>query len=380
MSIHFHQLAIKEVRKETADCVSVAFIIPENLKETFAFQPGQNITIRTTINNEDIRRSYSICSAPHENELRVAIKKVGGGLFSSFANSSLQAGILLEVLPPTGNFNTKPDALQTKQYLAFAAGSGITPVISIIKTILQTEPHSSFTLVYGNRSRSSIIFFEELEGLKNKFLQRFNFINILSREKTDASISFGRITADKLKVLSKLIQYAAMDEIFICGPEEMIFCVKDFLEQQGIEKKKIHFELFTVPGQKKSGVRSRELGVGSRELGVRSRELGVGSRELGVESGPKSKITVKLDGRSFDFNLPFNSNINILDAALKQGADLPFACKGGVCCTCKARLLEGEVEMDVHWGLEQEEIEKGYILTCQSHPKTERVSIDFDVK
>ena len=380
MSIHFHQLAIKEVRKETADCVSVAFIIPENLKETFAFQPGQNITIRTTINNEDIRRSYSICSAPHENELRVAIKKVGGGLFSSFANSSLQAGILLEVLPPTGNFNTKPDALQTKQYLAFAAGSGITPVISIIKTILQTEPHSSFTLVYGNRSRSSIIFFEELEGLKNKFLQRFNFINILSREKTDASISFGRITADKLKVLSKLIQYAAMDEIFICGPEEMIFCVKDFLEQQGIEKKKIHFELFTVPGQKKSGVRSRELGVGSRELGVRSRELGVGSRELGVESGPKSKITVKLDGRSFDFNLPFNSNINILDAALKQGADLPFACKGGVCCTCKARLLEGEVEMDVHWGLEQEEIEKGYILTCQSHPKTERVSIDFDIK
>ena len=380
MSIHFHQLAIKEVRKETADCVSVAFIIPENLKETFAFQPGQNITIRTTINNEDIRRSYSICSAPHENELRVAIKKVGGGLFSSFANSSLQAGILLEVLPPTGNFNTKPDALQTKQYLAFAAGSGITPVISIIKTILQTEPHSSFTLVYGNRSRSSIIFFEELEGLKNKFLQRFNFINILSREKTDASISFGRITADKLKVLSKLIQYAAMDEIFICGPEEMIFCVKDFLEQQGIEKKKIHFELFTVPGQKKSGVRSRELGVGSRELGVRSRELGVGSRELGVESGPKSKITVKLDGRSFDFDLPFNSNINILDAALKQGADLPFACKGGVCCNCKARLLEGEVEMDVHWGLEQEEIEKGYILTCQSHPKTERVSIDFDVK
>ena len=380
MSIHFHQLAIKEVRKETADCVSVAFIIPENLKETFAFQPGQNITIRTTINNEDIRRSYSICSAPHENELRVAIKKVGGGLFSSFANSSLQAGILLEVLPPTGNFNTKPDALQTKQYLAFAAGSGITPVISIIKTILQTEPHSSFTLVYGNRSRSSIIFFEELEGLKNKFLQRFNFINILSREKTDASISFGRITTDKLKVLSKLIQYAAMNEIFICGPEEMIFCVKDFLEQQGIEKKKIHFELFTVPGQKKSGVRSRELGVGSRELGVRSRELGVGSRELGVESGPKSKITVKLDGRSFDFNLPFNSNINILDAALKQGADLPFACKGGVCCTCKARLLEGEVEMDVHWGLEQEEIEKGYILTCQSHPKTERVSIDFDVK
>jgi len=373
MSIHFHQLAIKEVRKETADCVSVAFIIPENLKETFAFQPGQNITIRTTINNEDIRRSYSICSAPHENELRVAIKKVGGGLFSSFANSSLQAGILLEVLPPTGNFNTKPDALQTKQYLAFAAGSGITPVISIIKTILQTEPHSSFTLVYGNRSRSSIIFFEELEGLKNKFLQRFNFINILSREKTDASISFGRITADKLKVLSKLIQYAAMDEIFICGPEEMIFCVKDFLEQQGIEKKKIHFELFTVPGQKKSGVRSRESGVGSRELGVRS-------RESGVESGPKSKITVKLDGRSFDFNLPFNSNINILDAALKQGADLPFACKGGVCCTCKARLLEGEVEMDVHWGLEQEEIEKGYILTCQSHPKTERVSIDFDVK
>jgi ring-1,2-phenylacetyl-CoA epoxidase subunit PaaE len=213
--------------------------------------------------------------------------------------------------------------------------------------------------VYGNKSRSSIIFFEELEGLKNNYLQRFNFINILSRERTDAAINFGRINTEKLNELEKLVDYTSIDDAFICGPEEMIFISKDFLEKKGIDKKKIHFELFTTPGQKKSGV---------------------GSQESGVESGPVSKITIKLDGRSFDFDLSLTSDTTILDAALKQGADLPFACKGGVCCTCKARLLEGEVTMDVHWGLEDEEVEQGYILTCQSHPKTEKVVVDFDVK
>jgi ring-1,2-phenylacetyl-CoA epoxidase subunit PaaE len=358
MSIHFHPLRIKEVKKETASCVSVLFEIPEDKKEIFSFKQGQSLTMRAKINGEEARRTYSICSSPLDNEWRVAVKKVEGGLFSTFANEQLKKGDVLEVMEPVGKFYTELNPGHKKNYLAFAAGSGITPVLSIIKTTLRTEPQSSFTLVYGNRSRPSIIFFEELEGLKNKFLDRFNFINILSRERTDAPINYGRINTEKLNELSKLINYSSFDETFVCGPEEMIFCVKGFLEQKGMSKKKIHFELFTTPGQKKSTVNSQQA----------------------TDSGPKCSITVKLDGRSFDFDLSIQSDTTILDAALKQGADLPFACKGGVCCTCKARLLEGKVSMDVHWGLEDEEVEQGYILTCQSHPGTERVVVDFDIK
>jgi ring-1,2-phenylacetyl-CoA epoxidase subunit PaaE len=356
---HFHKLSVKELRRETADCVSIVLDVPENIKESFSFSQGQNLTLRATVNGEEIRRSYSICSAPHEQGLRIAVKKVEGGLFSTWANTQLKKGDVLDVLPPSGKFNTPLNSIQSKQYLAFAAGSGITPVISIIKTTLYQEPNSSFTLVYGNRSRSSIIFFEALEALKNKYLQRFIFINVLSREKTDASLNFGKIELKKLNELSKLIDYAATDETFICGPEEMIFCVKDFLEAKGIDKKKIHFELFTTPGKKQT-----------TEKKLLAQD----------DTGPKSNIEVKVDGRSFEFDLSFNSAASILDAALQHGADLPFACKGGVCCTCKAKLLEGDVEMDVSWGLEQEEIDQGYILTCQAHPKTERVVVDFDIK
>jgi ring-1,2-phenylacetyl-CoA epoxidase subunit PaaE len=358
MSIHFHPLRIKEVRKETADCVSILFDVPQELQNIFQFKQGQSLTMRANINNEEVRRTYSICSSPLDKELRVAIKKVDGGLFSSFANLELKKGDQLEVMEPIGKFNTELNPSNKKNYVAFAAGSGITPVLSLIKTTLTTEPESNFTLVYGNRSRSSIIFFEELEGLKNKYIDRFNLIHILSRERTDATLNFGRIGTEKLTELNRLVDYTATDDFFICGPEEMIFCVKDFLETKGIDKKKIHFELFTTPGQKKSTVNSQQS----------------------TDNGPKSKITVKLDGRSFDFDLSLSSDITILDAALKQGADLPFACKGGVCCTCKAKLLEGDVSMDVHWGLEEEEIEQGYILTCQSHPRTEKVVVDFDVK
>ncbi len=359
MSIHFHSLKIKGIKKETDDCVSVTFEIPDTLKSDFAYKQGQSLTMRTIIGEAEVRRTYSLCSSPLENEWKVAIKKVEGGSFSTFANLSLKKGDMLDVMQPVGKFYVELNPENKKNYLAFAAGSGITPLLSIIKTTLQTEPHSSFTLVYGNKSRSSIIFFEELEGVKNKYLQRFNFINILSRERADASINFGRINMEKLVELSKLIDYSSFDETFVCGPEEMIFAVKEFLEQNGIDKKKIHFELFTTPGQKKSEVRSLKSET---------------------NSGPKSNITVKLDGRSFAFDLSLTSDTTILDAALKEGADLPFACKGGVCCTCKARLLEGEVSMDVHWGLEDEEVEQGYILTCQSHPKTEKVVVDFDVK
>ena len=359
MSIHFHPLRIKKIIKETDQCVSVEFDIPGNLSEAFQFKQGQSLTMRTMLQGEEVRRTYSLCSSPLDNTWKVAIKKVEGGSFSAFANTDLKEGDVLEVMEPVGKFYTDLDPSNKKHYLAFAAGSGITPVISIIKTTLRTEPESTYTLVYGNRSRSSIIFFEELEGLKNKFIDRFNLIHILSRERTESSINFGRVDIGKLTDLEKLIDYKQMDEIFICGPEEMIFCVKNFLEQKGISEKKIHFELFATSGQKKSEVRSQKSEV---------------------HEGRLSKITVKLDGRSFDFDLSLDSDITILDAALKQGADLPFACKGGMCCTCKAKLQEGEVEMDVHWGLEHEEIEQGYILTCQSHPKTEKVVVDFDIK
>jgi ring-1,2-phenylacetyl-CoA epoxidase subunit PaaE len=263
------------------------------------------------------------------------------------------------VMPPIGKFYTELDPSNQKNYLAFAAGSGITPIISIIKTTLETEPKSHFTLVYGNKNRSSIIFFEELEGLKNKYIDRFNMVHILSRERTDSKLNSGRIDKNKLEELSKLIDYSLIDETFICGPEEMLFCVKDHLEGLGKNKKNVHFELFTSSGQK------------TKQQQVET---------VVAEPGAKSTISLKADGRFYDFTIPFNSEISILDAAMQQGADLPYACKGGMCCTCKAKLVEGEVIMDVHWGLEEEEVENGYILTCQSHPKTEKVVVDFDAK
>jgi ring-1,2-phenylacetyl-CoA epoxidase subunit PaaE len=359
MSIHFHALTVSEVRKETDDCVSIAFTVPGELKEIYQYKQGQYITLRTTLNGEDVRRSYSICSSPLDNELRVAVKKTAHGLFSTYANEHLKKGEILDVMPPLGKFFTELHADQSKQYVGFAAGSGITPLVSIIKTSLRTEPKSSFTLVYGNRNRHSIIFKEELEGLKNLYMDRFRVIYILSREKTDAAINFGRIDAEKCTALcDKNLDISSTDEFFLCGPEDMIFSVKEQLEQLGVDKKHIHFELFTSPGQKQSAV---------------------GSRQPAVMSEVKSKITVKLDGIAFDFDLGFEGDA-ILDAALKHGADLPYACKGGVCTTCRAKLIEGEVDMDVNYGLEPEEIAQGFILTCQSHPRTEKVVVDFDIK
>lgn len=358
MAVHFHPLVIKNIKKETADCVSVSFDIPQNLAEEFLFKEGQNITIKAQVNGNELRRSYSLCTAPHEKEIKVAIKSVDGGAFSSFAQN-LKKGDVLEVLPPVGKFNAKFSDIKGN-YLAIAAGSGITPVISIIKHSLQTQPESNFTLLYGNKSRGSIIFFEELEALKNKFMQRFNFINILSREKTDATINYGRINQDKLQDLQPLIDFKSFDSVYICGPEEMIFASSTFLENIGLEKSRIHFELFTTPGQKNI----------KKENNLIPEDK---------DSGPKSSITVKLDGRSFDFDLS-QTGENILDAALQQGADLPYACKGGVCCTCRAKLVSGEVSMDVNYALEPEEVEQGFILTCQSHPRSKKVVVDFDVK
>jgi ring-1,2-phenylacetyl-CoA epoxidase subunit PaaE len=361
LATHFHKLKVADLRKETPECVSIAFHVPDELRKEFLFKQGQNITLRTIIEGDEVRRSYSICSSPLDNELRVAVKHAAFGRFSTWANTQLKPGDELDVLSPTGKFYTELHPSHRKKYLAFAAGSGITPVISIIKTALATEPESSFTLVYGNRNRASIIFKEELEALKNRYMDRLAIHYILSRERTDAAIYYGRINADKLNQLTeKLISVQDASEIFICGPEEMIFGVKNWLIEKGIDNKRIHFELFTTPGQS-SALRQQQLAP---------------TKEVEEKT---SKVTIRLDGVSFTYDLPFSGD-TILESALKQGADLPFSCKGGVCATCKARLLKGKVEMDVHYALEQEEIDEGYILTCQSHPRTDEVEIDFDIK
>lgn len=358
MSLHFHKLKIKDIRKETGDCISIAFYIPEELKDIYSFSHGQNITLRSFINGEDIRRSYSICTAPYENELRIAVKKAEFGLFSRFVHEQLKKDDEINVLPPTGKFFTKLNVDHKKNYLAFAAGSGITPVISIIKAVLKNEPGSGFTLVYGNRNRSSVIFLEELEALKNLYLSRFNFIPIMSREETEIPIHSGRINTLKLEELGSLIEYKKMDEIFICGPEELIFSTEKFLIEKGVNREKIHFELFFTPGTA-NRTKNKEQKTETKETGL------------------TSIVTIKIDGRSFDFELAYDGE-TILNAALKQSADLPFACKGGVCASCRARLIKGKVEMEMNWALEPEEIEQGYILTCQSHPVTKKIEIDFD--
>jgi ring-1,2-phenylacetyl-CoA epoxidase subunit PaaE len=357
MSTHFERVPIKEVRRETDDCVSVLLNMPEHLKEKFTYLPGQHITLRTTINNEDVRRSYSLCSSPLHDEWRIAVKKVDGGIFSEFANYILKAGDTIELMPPMGHFVLQ-QTTQPKHYICLVAGSGITPVLSIIKTGLINQPQSGFTLIYGNRTRQSIIFKEEIEALKNKYISRFQVIYVLSRERTEAPLNEGRIDVKKCEQVFKSVASLNADDFFLCGPEAMIFSVKDWLEMKGVDTKKIHFELFNT---------------------VVSTQTKKQPQNIHEPSNATSAITINLDGRSFSFNLAFNSS-SILDAALQQGADLPYACKGGVCTTCKAKLLKGEVEMDANYGLESEEVAEGFILTCQSHPRTEKVVVDFDVK
>jgi ring-1,2-phenylacetyl-CoA epoxidase subunit PaaE len=358
MALQFHRLKVIAVNKETPDCVSVSFEVPEGLKKEFSYKAGQNLTVRHWLNGtEELRRSYSLCSSPLDNEWKVAIKKVNGGAFSGFANEELKPMAIMEVMPPTGKFVVEPTPGNKKNYVAFAAGSGITPIISIIKTVLRTEAESSFTLVYGNRNRMSIIFKEELEALKNKFMDRFRIVHVLSRELTDATVNHGRIDAEKCDVLfTKHVEIDA-DEFFLCGPEAMIFCVRDYLVHKGVQETKIHFELFTSPDQKRLARTEKKETV-----------------EAHV---PKSRIVIIRDGRQFEFDLDYESE-PILDAAIHNGIDLPYSCKGGVCSTCSARVIEGEVKMDVCYALEPEDVAKGYILTCQSHPTTERVVVSFD--
>lgn len=355
MTPTFHTLKIAEIRRETEDTVSVAFEIPTELQAAYQFQPGQYLTLRATIDGEDLRRSYSLCSAPHEKECRVAIKQVEQGKFSTYANTQLKKGDTLEVMTPMGNFTTKMDVNQAKNYVLFAAGSGITPIFSLAKAILKEEPNSDVTLFYGNKGFASIIFREEIEALKNTHLERFRVVHVLSRESLGNVIQKGRIDLQKCEALNNaFLNGVAIDEVFVCGPEEMIHAVKDTFTQAGLQPNQIHFELFGTQAPKK-------------EVDL----------SLPKEQTIDSNVTVILDGDVYELSLVSDGE-NILDAATKAGADLPYACKGGVCCTCKAKILEGSARMDVNYALEKDEVEAGYILTCQAHPTSEKLVVSFD--
>jgi ring-1,2-phenylacetyl-CoA epoxidase subunit PaaE len=381
MTRHFSTLRVKEVRRETPECVSVSFDIPDHLKEIFRYRQGQNITIRRLAGGEELRRSYSICSSPLENELRIAVKEVAGGRFSGYANQQLQPGEELEVLPPSGKFYTELAPSLQKSYLAFAAGSGITPILSLIKTTLATEPQSHFTLVYGNRDRASIIFKEALEAIKDRYIDRFVLHHVLSRETMDTPLNQGRIDAKKCAELcGKLIDPQQADEVFICGPGDMTFTVRDWLEQNGVDRKKIHFELFHTREGSPQDITAAGTVTTPKE-GAQTRTSAIRTTGDPRTGNPEKlcKVTIRQDGISLNFDLAYDGEA-ILDAANRQGADLPYACKGGVCCTCRARLLEGQVEMEVNYALEADELAAGFILTCQSHPRTATVVIDFDEK
>lgn len=353
----FYNLRVRDIHRETADTVSVAFEVPEDLRDLFRFTQGQYLTLRTVIDGSDQRRSYSICTAPHEQDLRVAIKKVPGGLFSTFANERLHVGDELRVMPPQGRFFTELSPNHQKLYVAFAAGSGITPVISILKSVLHDEPNSRFLLFYGNRGFDHIIFREQLEELKNRYPDRLAVYHVLSRESLGADLFHGRLNGDKCRAYSRsLFSPEEVDAFFLCGPEELIFEVKAVLDAQSVSAEKIHYELFTTPGTVKKAP----------------------STDTRAADAFDAAITVIQDGMQFDFQLQSDGS-TLLDAAMRAGADLPFSCKGGVCSTCKAKVLEGEVNMELCYGLEPDEVAAGYVLTCQAHPKSDKLVVSFDV-
>lgn len=356
----FHQLKVKDIRKETEDAVSVAFEIPESLKAEYQFIQGQYLTLKTEINGEEVRRNYSVCVSPLDQELRVAIKQVPFGKFSTFANQVLKIGDSLDVMTPMGRFYSEVKPENEKEYVGFAGGSGITPVISILKTVLQAEPKSSFTLFYGNRGFDSIIFREDIEALKNEYMDRLTVYHVFSEERLESPLFNGFISKEKILQFSRLLfDPKSIGEYFICGPEPMMLAIREALESLEVEKSKIHVELFTSPDAKPV---KKKVDVNEKPS---------------FDPSKASKVTIRVDGDLIEFPLDYGG-MSVLDAALKQGADLPYACKGGVCCTCRAKLIEGEVEMDVNYALEPEEVEAGFILTCQSHPRTEQIMVDFD--
>ena len=359
----FHDISVVRVSPEAAGSVAVTFAIPPNLRETFAFEPGQYLTLRTTINGADVRRSYSICSTrsqlANHHELEVGIRPMAGGVFSNWAATQLKAGDTLAVMPPDGRFVSKrPRALHR---VGFAAGSGITPILSIMASTLEEQPASKFTLVYGNRSMASVMFNESLQDLKDRYPGRLTLIHILSRQAQESDLLEGRIDADKVRaIIDALLPVGSMDEVFICGPEVMIEITEKTLLDVGVPAKQVHTERFTSPTLEALSPEARQAAVAS----------------LNLPAGGQVALTVVLDGKSHALHM--NPDEHVLDVAMAAGLDLPFSCKGGVCATCRCKVITGSVAMDKNFGLEAWETDKGFVLSCQSRPTSESVTVSFD--
>jgi len=352
----FHRLSVSSVEPETRDAVAITFAVPEALAEPFRYSAGQHLTLRADIDGQDVRRSYSICSGVHDGSLRIAVKRNPGGVFSAWANETLKTGDTLEVLPPLGHFGLPLDAAHRKHYAAFAAGSGITPLLSIIKTTLATEPESKFTVFYGNRASGTVMFKEELAALKDIYLTRFNLVHVLSREAQDIELLHGRI--DRAKADALLTHWLDLDEIdavFICGPDGMMQSVAEALKARGYRDGQVRIERFATSVPRHEHRPSKPVGPGRSEC----------------------EVTVVLEGVTRSFTLEKGKE-NILEAGLKAGIELPYSCKSGVCSTCRAKLTAGEVDMDANFALEDYELARGFVLTCQSYPVTDRVSVDYD--
>ncbi len=351
-------IVVKNVEQLTIDSVSIELDIPAELRNAYAYTHGQYITLEATIDGQKVRRSYSLYTSPTEGSWRVAVKQIPGGVFSTFAVNVLKAGDTLTAFSPDGNFYIPIDDTKKNRYVAFAAGSGITPITSIMKSHLQGEPDCHFKLFLLNRSVSSIILREEIEGLKNIFLSRVEINYFLSRQQRQNPLFNGRFTSEKITQLSEsFFNPLETDAFFLCGPQEMVITIQDTLTQMGVPKEKIHFELFFTSADGETQKQIEEI----------------------VEHQSEYATIHVIDGdRKMEVPMT-KSQTSILDAALDYQADLPFACKGGVCCTCKAKLVEGEVKMKLNYGLEDHEVEAGYILTCQAIPVTESVTVDFNI-
>ena len=351
----FHRLTVDDLRRESVDAISMTFAIPKDLADDYRFAPGQYLTLRTTLDGEEVRRSYSICSGPDDGELRIAVKRVDGGAFSSWASEELKHGDALDVMTPTGRFGVAPVSDQARIHVGFAAGSGITPILSIARGVLAREPNSRFFLFYGNRTTTGMLFREALEELKDRFIDRLSVFHVISGEEQDIPILHGRLDGEKVRVLLRsLVPAATVDHVFICGPTGMSDEVEATCRDIGIAAEHIHVERFV------SG------------LGGKPRPKTV----VPASAPPKAFAALIIDGKRRE--VPVAEGEAILDAALRGGVDLPFACKGGMCSTCRAKLVEGKAEMDVNYSLEPWELKAGFILTCQAKPTTDRVVVDYD--
>lgn len=353
----FQPLRVAEIRRETQDAVSIRFDVPPRLREHFTFTPGQYLTLRTTIDGEDVRRNYSVCSSPLDDDLRVAVKKIEGGAFSGYVNDRLREGDEIEVLPAAGRFTAQFASKTAAHYAAFAAGSGITPILSLIRTALLSSPDSRFVLFFGNRSADRIMFLEELNGLKNRFMGRLEIYHFLTMEEEEIDLFNGRLDRRKCdEILDRLIDPCRIDLFFACGPEGMMTAAEAALLARGVPAGRILLERFTSAGF------TPVLDDAARE-------------RLSRASG--RRIGVMLDGRKVQVTFDADKG-NILDNVRAAGLSAPYACKGGVCATCRAKVVSGTVEMAVNYGLTQEEVAQGYVLTCQATPTSDDVVVSYD--